>query len=238
MKRFFILLAVLATAIAGAARGAPMAEQTLPPFDRLAVGGYMEVTLIQGDAESIAVDGGSTEYLRSLKLDVTDGRMTVENMGSRRWWDEFVGDGKPPRITIKYRKLNALAVEGAATVRTDRLATEQLMVSASGATSVRIGQLEANELSVTGSGALKMDVAGRATTQKVRMSGAGDYRGAKLESQTASVTVSGAGRVVVRAQKTLDVSVSGAGSVEYYGDPKVTQDVRGVGSVTRRGGGD
>ena len=238
MKRFLVILAILATAISGMAAAAPMAEQTLPPFDRLAVGGFLEVTLVQGDVESISVDGGSTEYLRSLKIDVTDGRMTVENMGSRRWWDDFVGDGKSPRITIKYRKLVALAVEGAATVRADRVATEQLQVSASGATSVRIGQLEATELAVSGSGALKMEIAGRATTQKVRMSGAGDYRAAKLESQTTSVTVSGAGRAIVRAQKMLDISVSGAGSVEYYGDPKVTQDVRGVGSITRKGGGD
>jgi hypothetical protein len=250
MKRFFIVLAIVAIAIAGTgavvwwydewrsgAGGSASAQQELPPFDRVAVEGFADVTLVQGNAEAISLQG-SPEYLRSLKLDVTDGRLTVANLRARRWWLDFVGDVKPARIVLTYRKLNAIGVEGAATVRADRLATERLNVSASGAASVHIAALEANELAVTGSGALKMDVAGRTVTQKVRISGAGDYQARKLDSQTAAVTVSGAGRVVVRAQKTLDIAVAGAGAVENYGDPKVTQDIRGVGSVSRRSGGD
>jgi hypothetical protein len=237
MKRLFIVLAMLAAALSGPVRAAPSAEQTLPPFDRLAVEGFTDVTLVQGDAESIALEG-SVEYLRSLRLDVTDGQLTIENSRARRWWVDFLGDGSPARITLTYRKLNALHLEGAATVRAGRMATDRLAVSASGATSVRISDLEANDLTVTGSGALKMEVGGRTATQKVKMSGAGDYRAAKLDSQTAAVTVSGAGRAIVRAQKALDISVSGAGSVEYYGDPKVSQEIRGVGSISRRGGAD
>ena len=238
MKRFlFVILAICVAAIGRTAGGAPLAEQTLPPFDRLAVAGFADVSLVQGDAESIALEG-SIEYLRNLKLDVSDGRLTIENNRARRWWDEVIGDGKAPRITITYRKLTGIGVDGAASVRADRLAADRLAVSASGAASLRIAELEASELTVTGSGALKMEVAGRVATQKVRISGAGDYRAAKLDSQNATVTVSGAGRVVVRVQKTLEVSVTGAGSVDYYGDPKVTQDIRGVGSVSRRGGSD
>lgn len=237
MKRFFILLALLAIAT-GAAGQPSMAEQTLPPFQKLAVDGFTDVTLVQGDSEGVAIEGGSTEYLRSLKLDVTDGLLSIQITRNRRWWEGFVDDGKPPRITIRFRKLNALFMEGAATVRADRIATEQLTVTASGATSVRIGALEASELTVTGSGAVKMEVAGRTGTQKLRFSGAGEYAAGKLDSQTATIAVSGAGRVVVRAQKTLDVSLSGAGSVEYFGDPKVTQDIRGIGSIQRRGSAD
>ena len=248
MKRFFIILAIVAIAIAGAAAvvgwydswkssggGGATAEQELPPFDRVAVEGFTDVTLIQGSAEAIALKG-SPDYLRGLRLDVTDGTLTIANSHARRWWLDFMGDVKPARVTLTYRKLNALTVEGAGSVRVDRLATDRLSVSASGATSVRITGLEANDLTVTGSGALKMQVAGRTVSQKIRISGAGDYQAAKLDSQTASVAVSGAGRVVVRAQKALDIGVSGAGSVEYFGDPKVTQDIRGVGSVRRRGG--
>src|SRR5262245_32544820 len=116
MKRFLLILAMLAIAT-GAAGQATMAEQSLPPFDRLAVDGFTDVTLVQGNAESVAIEGGSTEYLRSLKFDVTDGLLTIQTSRARRWWESFVDDGKPPRITIKYRKLNALYMEGAATIR-------------------------------------------------------------------------------------------------------------------------
>jgi hypothetical protein len=190
--------------------------------------------LVPGNAEAIAVDG-DPEYLRSLRLDVTDRQLTIENPRSGHWWQRVInGDAKPALVTVTYRTLDTVSVEGAAKLRADRLPVERLTVFASGAAEVRIGALEAKELVVNGSGALKMDVAGRTVTQKVRISGAGEYRAAKLDSETATVAVSGAGKVVVRAQKTLDVGVSGAGSVEYIGDPKVTQDVRGVGSVRRR----
>jgi hypothetical protein len=249
MRHLFIVLAVAMT-VAGSAgpvwgadrgksegRGEPTAESELPPFDRVAVQGFTDVTLVQGTAEGIALDG-SPDALRGLSLDVTDGMLTITNPHTRRWWVDFMGDGKPARITLTYRKLNGLTVEGAATVRADRLVTDRLSVAASGATTVRITALEANDLTVTGSGALKLDVAGRTVSQKIRISGAGDYQAGKLDSQTAAVNVSGAGKVVVRAQKTLDVSVTGAGSVEYFGDPKVTQDIRGIGSIQRRGSAD
>jgi hypothetical protein len=247
MKRSFSLLDIVVLIIAATAGivflhdsspsrvalGAT-ARQELPAFDRVAVGGFAELMLVPGNAEAIAVDG-DPEYLRSLRLDVTDRKLTIENPRSGHWWQSFInGDAKPALVTVTYRTLDTVTVEGAAKLRADRLPVERLTVFASGAAEVRIGALEAKELVVNGSGALKMDVAGRTVTQKVRISGAGEYRAAKLDSETATVSVSGAGKVVVRAQKALDVGVSGAGSVEYIGDPKVTQDVRGVGSVRRR----
>jgi hypothetical protein len=247
MKRSFTLLDIVVLAIAatagivflhdssafGVAAGAT-AQQELPPFERVTVQGFAELRLVPGSAETIAVDG-DPEYLRSLRLDVTDRTLTIENPRSGHWWRSFIdGNAKPALITVTYRKLDTVTVEGAAKVRADRLPVDRLTVLASGAAEVSIDALEARELVVNGSGALKMDVGGRAVTQKVRLSGAADYRAGKLDSETASVSVSGAGKVVVRVQKALDIGVSGAGSVEYFGDPKVTQDIRGVGSVRRR----
>jgi hypothetical protein len=79
-----------------------------------------------------------------------------------------------------------------------------------------------------------VELSGRAATQNVTISGAGDYRAADLASEDASVTVSGAGRVVVRVEKTLAVGLSGAASVEYLGNPRVTQQISGAGRVKRR----
>jgi putative autotransporter adhesin-like protein len=251
MKRSFTLLDIVVLMIAAAtgivflyessafrAGVGATAQQGLPPFERVAVQGFAELILVPGTAETIAVEG-DPEYLRSLRLDVTDRTLTIENPRSRHWWLGFVGgDAKPALVTVTYRTLDTVTVEGAAKVRADRLPVDRLNVLASGAAEVRIGALEARELVVNGSGALKMEVGGRTVTQKVRLSGAADYRAAKLDSETATVAVTGAGKVIVRVQKALDIAVSGAGAVEYFGDPKVTQDIRGVGSVHHRSGAD
>jgi len=209
-------------------------ERALPPFDRIAIEGFADLVLVQGGAESIAIEG-APKYLRNLRFEVTDGKLVLANAKARHGWlDLLDGDTQPIHATLTFRTLDAISVEGAARLRADRLETDRLAVSASGATKLSISALDAKELAVSGSGAFKMDVAGRTVAQRIRISGAGDYRAAKLQSETAKVTVSGAGRVVVLVERSLDIDLSGAGSVEYLGNPKVTQDIRGVGRVKKR----
>ena len=141
---------------------------------------------------------------------------------------------RPARVTVTYRGIEAISAAGAVKLRADRLKTDRLKVSASGATSLKISDLDTKELSVIGSGAIKVELIGRATTQAISISGAGDYRAGELVSDDATVNVSGVGRVVVQAEKTLKIGLSGAGSVEYIGNPKVTQKVSGAGRVKRR----
>ncbi len=81
---------------------------------------------------------------------------------------------------------------------------------------------------------MKAEIAGRATEQRIAISGAGNYRAPELTSDSAKVAVSGAGKVLVNVAKTLKIAIAGAGTVEYIGDPKVTQDISGVGRVRRR----
>ena len=208
-------------------------ERALPPFNRIAIEGFADLVLVQGSAESISIEG-APEYLRSLRFEVIDGKLVLANSGARHGWlDIFNGEARPIHATLTFRKLDAISVEGAAKLRADRLETDRLAVSASGATKLSISALDAKELAVSGSGAFKMDIAGRTVAQQIRISGAGDYRASKLQSETAKVTVSGAGRVAILAEKTLDIDLSGAGSVEYFGNPKVTQDIRGVGRVKK-----
>lgn len=209
-------------------------DHALPPFNRVAIEGFAEVVLVQGKTESASIEVAADDP-RSVRFDVTDGKLTVANPDTPHWWRDLVGGkGDAVRITLTYRTLNAIDVGGAAKLRADRLAADRLALSASGAAAVRISALDAKELTVSGSGAIKIDIAGRVVDQRIRMSGAGDYRAAKLDSETAKVAVSGAGRVAISAAKTLDIEVSGAGVVEYLGNPKVMQSVSGVGRVKRR----
>jgi hypothetical protein len=217
------------------ARGDVFAEQrALPPFSRIVIDGFVEVTLVQGGTETVTIEAPSKQ-LASVRTDVSDGTLTIANNQSRRWWSEFLGGAvRPARVTVTYREIEAISAAGAVKIRADRLKTDRLKVSASGATSLKISDLDTKELSVSGSGAMKVEIVGRATAQSIAISGAGDYRAAELVSDDARVTVSGAGRVVVQAEKTLRIGLSGAGSVEYIGNPKVTQQISGAGRVKRR----
>jgi len=209
-------------------------RRALPPFTRIVIEGFADVTLVQGNAEAVTVEAPA-KYLPNVRTEVKDGTLTIARDRSRRWWSGlFGGGGRPVRVTVACRELEGISATGAIKLRADRLKTDRLEVAASGATSLRITALDTRELSVTGSGAMKAELAGHASEQSIAISGAGDYRGTDLVSEDARVTVSGAGRAVVQVERTLDIRISGAGSVEYLGNPKVTQRISGAGSVKRR----
>jgi hypothetical protein len=213
-------------------------QRALPPFTRIVIDGFADVTLVQGPTDSASLEGPSKPNSR-VRTRVVDGTLTIANSHARRWWSDFFGGGaRPARVTITVRELESIEASGAVRLRIDRLKTDRLRVSASGATSIKIADLDAKELSVSGSGAMKIELAGRAGLQKIGISGAGYYRAADLVSEEARVSVSGAGRVLIQVEKTLKVALSGAGTVEYLGDPKVTQSISGAGRVKRRDAAD
>lgn len=243
MQRLSLILLILAACTATAAVAASSDEadsdvvteqHALPPFRQIVIGGYADVTLVQGDSETLTVEAARIQ-LRRFKVSVRDGTLTILPNQSRQGWSSFFGlDAKAARVTIAFRALDRLSVDGAVKIRAERMSVDRLAVSASGATSLRIADLNAKALAVDGSGAIKMEVAGRTVAQTIEISGAGDYRAEDLASDTARVAVSGAGRVVVRVAKTLDVDLSGAANVDYIGDPKVTRRVSGMGRVKQR----
>lgn len=243
MRRSSLILLILAACTATAAAAASsddadsevVAEQhALPPFRQVVVGGYADVTLVQGDSETLTVEAARSQ-LRRFKVSVRDGTLTIHTNQSRQGWSSFFGlDAKAARVTIAFRALDRIGADGAVKIRAERMSVDRLAVSLSGATSLKIADLNAKALAVDGSGAIKMEVAGRTVAQTIEISGAGDYRAEDLASDTAKVAVSGAGKVVVRVAKTLDVDLSGAANVDYIGDPKVTRRVSGMGRVKQR----
>jgi hypothetical protein len=211
--------------------------QPLPPFTRIDVSGTADVSLVQGDAESIVLPEASRDA-SPASAEVREGTLFVQSHDHARWWDTLFGArDHQPVIVIAFRNIDNIAVAGTVRVTAARLRADTLRVSGAGGTSLRIDDLDARDLKVSGAGALRAEVAGRATDATVSISGAGEFRGARLLTQHASVSVAGAGKVTVNAEKTLKATISGAGSVDYLGEPKVTESVSGAGRVRRREAG-
>ena len=212
-------------------------ERALPPFTRLEVSGMAEVVLVQGTSESVAVTAGGRRAGHA-DAQVRDGTLYIDAADSTRWWDHLLGRGgsRPAQFVVRFRDLSAIDLAGTVKLSAAALRASTLRISGAGGTEIRIDDLQARKLELEGNGALKAELAGSVAEQTIFISGAGDYRGARLASDAVSVSVSGAGKVVVHARVSLDASISGAGMVEYLGDPKVTEQVSGIGRVRRRNG--
>ncbi|MFO1317760.1 MAG: head GIN domain-containing protein [Burkholderiales bacterium] len=218
---------------AGPARS-EAAVRALPPFTRLDVSGTADVVLVQGAAESVAVAAGGRRA-GQVDAQVRNGTLYIEAVDRTRWWDRlFGGGGRPTHVVVTFRELSQIDAAGTVKLSAASLRAPSLRVTGAGGTEIRIDDLQAGKLELAGAGALKAELAGSVAEQTIAISGAGEYRGARLASDIASVTVAGAGKVVVHARKSLDAAISGAGSVEYLGDPTVTEHISGIGRVRRR----
>ena len=211
------------------------AISALPPFAHVKVSGMAEVTLVQGATESVALPAASRKH-GLVTAEVRDDTLYVRAEDSSRWWDWIIGGGRDRtlQVTVTFRNLESITAAGTVKLTAGDVKVPDLKISGAGGTAVKIDNLQVRTLRLAGAGALKAEIAGRAVDQAISISGAGDYRGARLVSQSATVSVAGAGRVVINAERTLKATISGAGSIEYLGDPEVTEQVSGAGRVRRR----
>ena len=210
-------------------------ERVLPPFTRLDVSGMADVVLVQGAAESVAITAGRRKAER-VSAQVRGGTLYVDVTDDTRWWDRLFGSGggRPAQVVVNFRELSQIEAAGTVKLSAASLRAPSLRIAGAGGTEIRIDDLQSQKLELAGAGALKAELAGSVAEQTIAISGAGEYRGARLVGDTASVSVAGAGKVVVHARKSLDASISGAGSVEYVGDPEVTERISGIGRVRKR----
>lgn len=209
-------------------------SQALPPFHEIEIGGAANVTLVQGDAESIDVEAPARGV--AVDANVANGRLVITSRDRRRWWNGLLGRGnaQPVNMTVHFRVLDVLTLTGTVKLAAHRVTATTLRIAASGGSALSIDDLHASSLRVSGSGALRADLGGRVEDEDVSISGAGMYRAERLHAVNATVAVSGVGNVALHAEKTLRASISGAGVIEYVGDPEVTEHVSGIGRVRRR----
>ena len=84
---------------------------------------------------------------------------------------------------------------------------------------------------IAGSGQVTM--AGKAFSQRLVISGSGDFNAYDLTSEQAKISIAGSGECEVRVAQELKVRIMGSGSVRYQGDPLLKDQVMGSGRVVQ-----
>ena len=190
-------------------------------FDRVALTGFGELVITQGEEESLTIEAHQ-DILSRIETEVKDGKLIIGISGS---WLDWLGDvltagftRKRIRYDLTVKQFTGLEVLGAARVKVANIETDRLALELRGAGDVNLESLDAERLKVDLPGAGKIGVAGRVAEQTVTISGAGSYDAA-----------------TVWAVEELDATIRGIGSVSYYGTPKVSKEITGPGSVKSLG---
>ena len=196
---------------------------------RLGVPGKMEV--IQGETESIAVEGPE-EDLAKIEIVVENNVLQIRQRERNTKWSTW---NTKFRVTVNAKRVESLAISGSGEILAKSLRTPALKLAISGSGDIRVPSLDTEKTTVSISGSGDVFVAGKSGSLDSHISGSGNVKAEKLDSRQASVAISGSGDAILWARESLQVKIAGAGDVRYYGDPTVEKRIAGSGSVKRLG---
>ncbi len=243
LKRIPWLLPLLAVALSGCdileeaanaerVRGSGKVTQeqrNVSNFNEVTLAAVGELNIQQGDRESLSIEA-EDNILPRIKTEVEGGRLAIRT-------DR--GVSLSPTVPIRYRlmvkELKALELSGSGKVHTGGIRSQDFTVRLPGSGEIRMDELSADSLVAEISGSGSIELPGKVSSQKVRISGSGDYSARDLQSRSADVTISGSGESTIWVEEDLSASISGSGNVEYYGNPRVSKHVSGSGGINHAG---
>lgn len=196
---------------------------------------YGDLILTRADTPSLRVEGDPELVEKAHARPRGD---VLELTLGRDWMDRFASGlkilgNRPLRYRLALPDPTRIEVNGRGRLQIDALAGERLAVRINGLADGALRGLDLRELDVELSGRGELELAGRATRQRLRISGSGRIEALALDSDAADVRISGHGDVKLTARSTLDVDLAGFGNVVYAGEPQVRQRVSGGGGVRR-----
>jgi hypothetical protein len=227
------LMALLVSSCTVGSRRVITENREVSGFDRVDFSTVGELTITQGERESLTIEAESN-VMRRIKTEVRGDTLHIDMKSGFPWiWN--IIPTKPIKYELTVRELSDVDLSGLGSIYAGGIEADRLNLGITGAGQIVIRSLSADALEVEHTGVGKCELSGQVRRQEVILTGAGDYDAADLESERAEVTVTGLGKTTVWVTEDLDIVLSGAGKVSYYGHPAVSQEVTGLGKVESLG---
>jgi len=229
----YLLLALLTAATAGSTALAQTKQSRTPgTFQRVQVGGGIDLYLTQGSSTSVVVEADN-EVLSHLKTEVKGNALVIGWEKGYSLKNMFKNKG-PVKVHVTAPRLDGLDASGGSDVYgQSTLKADSFQLTASGGSDITLA-LNTKTLTANASGGSDLRLSGRTERQTVSVSGGADYKAFGLHSTTAEVDASGAADANINVDGELSASVSGAADLRYKGNARVLKSQSsGGGSIQR-----
>lgn len=266
MKRsIFIIMSLIALLLTacGSERGSGnliTEEREVSDFDRVELAGVGELTLTQGESESLTIEAEEhvmpkiTSEVRNgtlvIGLDdaigsvvISSSNTTVErgSIGIDSSYNRIrIGLGsdsieltKPIKFNLTVRKLEGLLLSGPGSINSANLNSEDLDLTLSGSGDIEIANLAAEdvELHINGSGELAIDTLS-AKKVEATLTGSGEVELAgQVNEQKITLSGSGEYRAAELESQEVEVELSGGGDVAVWANERLDVEMNGSGDV-------
>jgi hypothetical protein len=224
-RRVLMIASAVLWMVAAPFASAAQRAVRLQPFSSLEVDVPARYVIVAGNAPAARVRGDA-EVIDRIVFEQHDDLVRVYVPGSITIQGQLV-------IEIDTVGLQELTVNGSGEVHGHGFIGSEFSLHSVGAAAVKLTGLDVDKLRVDMQGSGSVELSGRATDERARMSGSGQYRAANLGADKVDARLEGSGSAEVLAREKLSARISGSGSVRYRGDPKLSTSIDGSGTVGR-----
>lgn len=189
-------------------------------FHGIKISNAFDVIIKQGNEEAVVVSASEEKFKERIKVNVVNGILQISYDNERVW--KWNNESKKLRAYISVKNIDRLDISGACDVKVDGvLKGSNLKLELSGASSLK-GAVNYNSIVADHSGASNSKLSGTATNLDIEVSGASDFTGFDLVTESCKAYASGASDIKITVNKDLRVDASGASEVQYKGTASVS----------------
>jgi hypothetical protein len=190
---------------------------------RLLTSGNLTITV--GSPEKLTVTAGANQQV-GLTSQVIDGTLILDNKSS----NTISGDIS---YALTVAPVDSLELSGSGNAEGIGVLRGDATLTVSGSGNATLSGLDLTSLTADLSGSGGVQLAGSATTQRVTVTGSGDYDASALASEQADVEADGSGSAKVDVSGRLSATSTGSGDIIYTGNPsQVDKNSSGSGGIT------
>ncbi|RYG54049.1 MAG: DUF2807 domain-containing protein [Chitinophagaceae bacterium] len=202
-------------------------------FHAIRVSSGIELILVQGNEEALAVSAVNDEHRKNIKTVVDDGVLKISYDNSV--WKKNQGNRKL-KAYVSAIKIDDIHVSSGASVKIDgRLRSPELGIDVTSGANFK-GEINADRLVVDQSSGSVVDISGAAGTLKVEGSSGSVFNGYELAVENGEADISSGGLIHVTVNKELSAEASSGGAISYKGKGVIRNIKTGSGgSVQKKG---
>jgi hypothetical protein len=221
MKNIFLTITILIGVLSGA-NAQNEETRTVSDFSGLKTSGGVKLILLQGESVSVKVKCESSEDLKKITTEVTNGTLVIG------------GDADDAKVYVTVKTLTDIETMGASSVKSEEnFNADVIKILASGASSVKL-KITANEITANLSGSSIVSLVGTSKKLTADVSGAASLKALNLITEYTLVSATGASSARVSATNDLIINASGASTVTYRdGAKNVVADKTGASNIKK-----
>ncbi|MEJ7588216.1 MAG: head GIN domain-containing protein [Ferruginibacter sp.] len=239
MKRLLVLLFVVINVHSFAQDNAvindPNAEtrSLKESFSSISVTDGVDLYLVQGNEESIAISASDPKYLERYKTEVDNGMLKIyyDNEGIN--WTGH--EKRKLKAYVSFKTLEKLHASGGASVLMKSVLDSDKLECTFTSGSKFVGEVNVNHFDVAVNSGAFIEINGKAGDLSVEVSSGAVFKGYELITDYCSAKATSGAMIRINVNKELNVKANSGGGIHYKGEGVVKDMNVNSGGVVKKG---